>query len=57
MTEFTPIASLIGGAIPVIGTARADVLLFVVALVAGILATRGIMGLARKQSATPLSPR
>jgi uncharacterized membrane protein YedE/YeeE len=52
MSGFCP-----GGALPVIGTARADVLLFVVALVAGILATRGIMSVAGKQNATPLPPR
>jgi len=51
------LAFVVGGALPVIGTARADVLLFVVALVAGILARRRIMALSSKESATPLSPR
>ena len=41
-----------GGALPVIGTGRSDVLLFVAALIAGIIATQWLQRLMRSQSST-----
>jgi uncharacterized membrane protein YedE/YeeE len=46
-----------GGALPALGTGRADVALFVAALVAGILATRAVLEhRARQTTEKPTSP-
>ncbi len=42
-----------GGALPVLGTARMDVLLFIAAMIAGILSTQGLQRLTRQRPATP----
>jgi uncharacterized protein len=42
-----------GGALPVIGTGRADVLLFVAALIAGIVMTQWLQRLSQRQASTP----
>lgn len=42
-----------GGALPVIGTGRSDVLQFVAALIAGILATQWLQRPSHKKAATP----
>jgi len=45
-----------GGALPVIGTGRIEVLLFVAALIAGIFATQWLLRLGRRRTA-PISQR
>lgn len=42
-----------GGALPVIGTGRSEVLLFVAALIAGIIATQWLQRLLQRQASTP----
>lgn len=46
-----------GGALPVLGTARMDVILFIVAVIAGILSTQSITRLLQKKPRAGLTAR